>query len=103
MEQVMSRSHDTRLERLEKRIKPRQDSIVILRTIVEADGSTVAPDHYETSDGKYHWEQEPNESGKDFERRVLDDAERIADHGTAVGLRVVELMPFKQEIMEGPK
>ena len=84
----MSRNHDTRLERLEKRRNPRQSSFVIWRTIVEVDGSTVAPTHYETSDGKYRWEREPNESAKDFERRVSDDAERITNHGT------VELLPF---------
>ncbi len=84
----MSRNHDTRLEKLEKRLKPRQSLFVIWRTIVEADGSTVAPNHYETSDGKYVWEREPNESAKDFERRVSDDAERIANHGTVV------LLPF---------
>jgi hypothetical protein len=78
----MSRNHDTRLEKLEKRLQPRQNLFVIWRTIVEVDGSTVAPNHYETSDGKYRWEREPNESAKDFERRVSDDADRITDHGT---------------------
>ncbi len=84
----MSRNHNTRLERLEKRRNPHQSSIVIWLTIVEADGSTVAPNHFETFDGKYRWEREPNESAKDFERRVSDDAERIANHGTVV------LLPF---------
>jgi hypothetical protein len=84
----MSRNRDTRLEKLEKRLKPRQSSIVIWRTIVEADGSTVAPTHYETSDGKYRWEREPDESAKDFERRVANDAERITNHGAVV------LLPF---------
>jgi hypothetical protein len=80
----MSRNHVSRLERLEKRKKPRQDVIVIWRTIVEADGSTVAPTYYETSDGKHVWEREPDESPEDFERRVSDDADRIANHGTVV-------------------
>jgi hypothetical protein len=91
----MSRNHDTRLERLEKRKKPRQDVIVIWRTIVEADGSTVAPTYYETSDGKHVWEREPNESPEDFERRVSDDVERITDRFA------VELRPYKQEIRGG--
>jgi hypothetical protein len=85
----MSRNHNTRLERLEKRRNPHQSLIVIWLTIVEADGSTVTPNHYKTSDGKYVWEREPDESAKDFERRVSDDVERITDHGT------VELLPFK--------
>jgi hypothetical protein len=88
----MSRNHDTRLERLEKRRSPRQSLIVIWRTIVEADGSTVAPNHFETSDGKYRWERAPEESAKDFERRVSDDAERITKHGAVV------LLPFNGRI-----
>jgi hypothetical protein len=44
----------------------------------------VALTHYETSDGKYVWEREPDETAKDFERRVADDAERIAHHGAVV-------------------
>ena len=85
----MSRNYDARLERLERRSNPPQSSIVIWRTIVEVDGSTVAPDHYKTHDGKYRWEREPNESTEDFDRRVLDHAERIAEDGTVLILPVL--------------
>ena len=85
----MSRNHETRLERLEKAPETAPKSIRDLADApVEADGSTVPPTHYETSDGIHRWEREPNESAKDFERRVSDDAERITNHGA------VALLPF---------
>ena len=68
---------------------PRQNIFVIWLTIVEADGSTMAPNYYETSDGKYVWERKPSESAKDFKRRVSDEVDRINNHGTVV------LLPFK--------
>jgi hypothetical protein len=78
----MSRNHDTRLERLEKRRKPPQDVVVIWRTIVEADGSIVAPTYYEASDREHVWERGPDESPEDFQRRVSDDVQRITEGNT---------------------
>jgi hypothetical protein len=77
---VTSRIQQSRLERLEKRDPP-PDSIVIRRVIVEADGSIVHPTRYRTHDEKHHWKRRPCEGAEDFERRVLNDAERIAADG----------------------
>ena len=76
----MSRTQETRLARLEKRDLP-QVHLIIWRKICEMDGSIGHPNTYRTWDGKHEWRREPHESGEDFERRVMDDTERLAVRG----------------------
>ena len=85
----MTRNLNARLERLEGRLSPPQGLVVIMRTIVWADG-TVITNRCESTDRQHCWEQGPNESLDDFTRRVSDDAERITNHGR------VALLPFNR-------
>jgi hypothetical protein len=83
----MSRNRIARLEKMEdESLKPLQGLIVIRHMTVEADGSTLVSCRFETFDGKYRWKRGLNESAADFESRVSDDADRIANHGTVVFL-----------------
>jgi hypothetical protein len=73
----MSRNLDARLAKLELALKPQPDCFVILRQIVNADGSFEEPVTLETSDGSHRWNRIDGETREDFERRVCEDASRF--------------------------
>ncbi len=76
--------------RLERRVTA-PSGLVIIRRIVEADGSFAPVSSYTTTERTHVWRREDGETFDDFERRVVDEAERLAvRRGRAVGLIPLE-------------
>jgi hypothetical protein len=65
-----------------------KEPLVIIRTVIEADGSAAEMPAYVDADGRL-WARRPGESYADFEARILNEAKSAARHGVAV-LRPVE-------------
>ena len=79
---MMARNHVARLRQLERRPNHGRGFVVVWSD----DGVIADRWQYDTLDGRYSWQRAPGESVEAFQRRVSDDAERIANQGLVVFL-----------------
>jgi hypothetical protein len=76
--------------RLERRVTA-PSGLVIIRRIVEADGSFAPVSSYMTTERTHVWRREDGESEEAFESRVVNEAEWLAvRRGRSVGLVPLE-------------
>ena len=82
----MRASMGARLGRLEGARRHAIDGLVIIRRVIEADGTMADVVCCQSADGRFTWERGADEEPEDFERRVTEAASRLTRTGTLIFL-----------------